>query len=230
MSSTFETVAGHHFRDRRHPARDRSRRRATPSTISASIRSPSSTSPSPSTRPSASSCRSSSGRRRSTRARSRPRSISCSKNLVARIDALVAAKSAPERRLRCIRPVRPRRPRTGRDASARYVQRMRLEYFEMIDRVVAFDRAAEAHRGALDRARGEPGLRGPFPGPPAGAGRAPDRDHGAGLRLSRARPHGLHAHAVPDGGRQGALPHLRRARAPSSTSRPSSSTRARATR
>ena len=91
MSTTFDQVANIIAETCDIP-RDRSRRTATPSTISGSTAWISSISRSPSTRRSGSSCRSSNGRRRSTTARRRPGSISCSKISRDRIDELVAAK------------------------------------------------------------------------------------------------------------------------------------------
>ena len=78
------------------------------------------------------------------------------KNLVSRVDALSSRPRTPDETL------------------------MRLEYFEMIDRVVAFDRdekRIEARRRCRWRARSSKDTS----GHPLIAGRAPDRDHGAGL-------------------------------------------------
>ncbi len=87
---------------------------------------------------------------------------------------------------------------------------MRLEYFEMIDRVPAFDRegrklTAEATVPLESRSSRaiSPGIRwcrGP-----------PDRDDGPGLRLPAAGAERPVAHAIPDGRRRGTLPAVRHA-------------------
>ena len=180
-----------HLRDRRRASfprpptsrATRSRRRATRSTTSASIPSPSSTSLSRSTRLSASSCRWSSGRRRSTRARFRPRNTSSS-----RTSSPASTRSCGQERKNRLRIACAGEQRGG--PGTRRLRRyapMRLEYFEMIDRVAAFDREAKRIEARSTVPGESPVFEGHFPGHPARPGRASHRDHGAGLRLSRAR-------------------------------------------
>ena len=88
---------------------------------------------------------------------------------------------------------------------------MLLEYFQMIDRVETVDLTAETLKARSVVPAKEPGFRGPFSRLSAGAGRASDRDDGAGLGFSGAGRDRFRGHAVPDVGRWRQDAHLRRA-------------------
>ena len=79
---------------------------------------------------------------------------------------------------------------------------MRLEYFQMIDRIVELDVGARAAARGLHRAAAEHRVRGPLSGLSADAGRAADRMHGADHRLAGQRARRLRRHA-DSGRRQG---------------------------
>ncbi len=104
-------------------------------------------------------------------------------NLSTRIDELVAAKGRLRR------------------------QRMRLEYFQMIDRIVDIDVDARRAAFRLHRAEGEHDFRGPLSHLSADARRAVDRMHGANDRMARLHARPVCRHAVSRRRQGSQVPH-----------------------
>ena len=81
---------------------------------------------------------------------------------------------------------------------------MRLEYFQMVDRITALDSGGAAGSApTCQLPDASPVFEGHFPGYPILSRRADDRDHGADRRLAGAGHAALRPHAVPDAGEGG---------------------------
>ena len=114
------------------------------------------------------------------------------KNLCARIDDLVAAK--------------------GHDGHRRQGP-MRLEYFQLIDRIIDLDLADLTIRAEANVPTESTIFEGHFPGHPLMPGVLLIEVDGADLRLAGHRAHALREDAVPRRGEGGEAAHLRHARA-----------------
>ena len=66
---------------------------------------------------------------------------------------------------------------------------MRIEYFQLIDRIVELNLSELTIRAEATRPDDQHHFRGAFSRPPADARRAADRIHGAGVRLAHHRAH-----------------------------------------
>ncbi len=90
--------------------------------------------------------------------------------------------------------------------------RMRLEYFQMIDRIAALDLGEREVRAVRPGAARKHDIRGAFPVLSADARRAADRMHGANRRLAGERARRVYRNADPGRRQGGEVPHRRAAR------------------